>query len=357
MKKNFLTLALTTAVALATNAQLRVLDDGHVQVGHLLDNTTGYNKPLSSNFSILGNGSAQSNGKISFGSNEYVSIGESSIDPNSTTQYLRKGALILNGIGGIKYTSDFGDVFSYYPNRFMLINPGGGGVTSTYSSFTFHVNVTAPQYLTSSDARYKSNIQSIEGDGVKLYLLNPVSYNLNIPSKNENEAETKNENEAEKLSKNSQVSNSSENNLTFGFIAQEVREIYPNLVFEDEEGMLSIDYTGFIPLLVEEMKSLRNKVTEQEEMIYSLTSGAKKTRGIAGVEELYGEDKIVLLQNRPNPFKSSTEIRCHLPQEVSEAFICIYDLNGRQQMRLDIRDRGDVAVTVSGNALQPGMYI
>ena len=63
------------------------------------------------------------------------------------------------------------------------------------------------------------------------------------------------------------------------------------------------------------------------------------------------------MQNRPNPFKDVTEIRCYLPESVSDAFICIYDLNGRQQMRLNIADRGDVAVTVSGSSLPAGIYI
>ncbi|MDE6028414.1 MAG: T9SS type A sorting domain-containing protein, partial [Muribaculaceae bacterium] len=127
--------------------------------------------------------------------------------------------------------------------------------------------------------------------------------------------------------------------------------------YEDSEGMLSVDYNGFIPLLVDAYKELNAKVADQEKTIASLTETNRKLKGTASINDIDSEEAMVLMQNRPNPFKDSTEIRCHLPETVSDAFICIYDLNGRQQMRVSIADRGDVAVTVSGSSLQPGIYI
>ena len=351
MKKLLLSTLCFISLCLVSNAQLRVLSNGHTQIGYSNLYPT-LKVDTTSNISVFGNMADYSGGLLSFGGRNHVSIGESPISPGSTAIYRNTGALHLTGLGGLKYTSYYGDVFSFNPIYRTAMDPETGEKIPDYGIFSFKVNISAKQFLTSSDARYKTNIKSIENNCAKFNFLNPVSYNISIPL---NEREGENENS--RLEKNTQAIESSNSPLNFGFIAQEVLEIYPNLVFEDEDGMLSIDYNGFIPLIVEQVKTLNAKVAEQEKIIYSLTSGAKKTRGIAGVEELYGEDKIVLLQNRPNPFKSSTEIRCHLPQEVSEAFICIYDLNGRQQMRLDIRDRGDVAVTVSGNALQPGMYI
>lgn len=58
--------------------------------------------------------------------------------------------------------------------------------------------------------------------------------------------------------------------LQYGFIAQEVKEVYPDLVYEDPDGLLSIDYTGFIPILVDAMKDLKAKVEEQGLVIDSL---------------------------------------------------------------------------------------
>ena len=38
--------------------------------------------------------------------------------------------------------------------------------------------------------------------------------------------------------------------LRYGFIAQEVMETFPELVSENSYGYLSVDYIGFIPMLV-----------------------------------------------------------------------------------------------------------
>ncbi|MDE6296221.1 MAG: tail fiber domain-containing protein [Muribaculaceae bacterium] len=353
MKKIIFTILSLTAITVGSNAQLRILNNGHTQIG-FNGLYPSYKPDTTSTLSLIGQMPECSGALLTFGTGKHVSIGESNIVPNSLVLGKKTGAMLLTGLGGIKYTSYYGDVFSYTPTDRIVVDVETGERSHDYGTFTFNVKVTAKQYLTLSDARYKKNIHSLENAGAKLNLLTPVSYNLSV----EDMTGTIDEMQQTKNSKVSSPADVSSNSaLNYGFIAQEVKEVYPDLVYENEDGMLAIDYNGFIPLLVDRIKTLDAKVTEQEEMIYSLTSGAKKIRSTAGVEELYGEEKIVLLQNRPNPFKSSTEIKCYLPQEVSEAFICIYDLNGRQQMRLDIRDRGDVAVTVSGSSLQPGMYI
>lgn len=60
--------------------------------------------------------------------------------------------------------------------------------------------------------------------------------------------------------------------LNFGFIAQEVREIFPELVHEiapnssnsNESPLLGISYYGFIPLLLEGLRELSHKLSELE---------------------------------------------------------------------------------------------
>ena len=47
-----------------------------------------------------------------------------------------------------------------------------------------------------------------------------------------------------------------------GFIAQEVREVYPELVREDEDGMLSLNYNGLIAVLYAEVQELRKALRE-----------------------------------------------------------------------------------------------
>lgn len=50
--------------------------------------------------------------------------------------------------------------------------------------------------------------------------------------------------------------------IEYGFIAQEVREVLPELVTENEEGLLSMNYNGIIPVLVNAVKTLAAQIKE-----------------------------------------------------------------------------------------------
>ena len=49
-----------------------------------------------------------------------------------------------------------------------------------------------------------------------------------------------------------------------GFSAQELQKILPDLVFEDEEGLLSVNYIGLIPYLLEAIKEQESRISELE---------------------------------------------------------------------------------------------
>lgn len=53
----------------------------------------------------------------------------------------------------------------------------------------------------------------------------------------------------------------------FGFIAQEVREVFPELVRENAKGMLSMDYIGLVPVLWQINQQLSQKVNALEEQV------------------------------------------------------------------------------------------
>ncbi|MBT3583768.1 MAG: tail fiber domain-containing protein [Halobacteriovoraceae bacterium] len=55
-----------------------------------------------------------------------------------------------------------------------------------------------------------------------------------------------------------------------GFMAQTVREQFPHLTREDNEGHLSVNYAGFTPILLQGLKELSTKVEEQEATIQKL---------------------------------------------------------------------------------------
>ncbi|MBP8945789.1 MAG: tail fiber domain-containing protein [Paludibacteraceae bacterium] len=46
----------------------------------------------------------------------------------------------------------------------------------------------------------------------------------------------------------------------YGVIAQELQQIYPELVYEDADGYLSVDYIGLVPLLIQSVKELKSEI-------------------------------------------------------------------------------------------------
>lgn len=51
-----------------------------------------------------------------------------------------------------------------------------------------------------------------------------------------------------------------------GFVAQEVKEIFPELVEQDASGYMYVDYIGLIPILVESVKEQQEQIDELLEL-------------------------------------------------------------------------------------------
>ena len=147
--------------------------------------------------------------------------------------------------------------------------------------------------------------------------------------------------------------NKADNRIHYGFIAQEVHEIFPELVYEDDEGILGIDYVSLIPLLIEELK-------HQNETIIYLKEAIKKlelSTNFSSVLNFESSSLGSLYQNYPNPFNESTTIKLKLSESVTTAILCLYDLRGNQIKSYTIEQRNDVDIIIAGSELQPGMYL
>lgn len=342
--RKLLSFALMLAFAVSANAQLRVSTNGQVTVGNdyegssikpyqpnLAGFATIFGKDTTSNLKIMGSKTSGHGGVISFGESKHVYVKE--LYTGTASDFTNKGRLELGGDGGMLYNCGTDKIFEYDPKIFVL---GAQG-----AAFSIYRVVSAPQFLTSSDANLKTNVKPLENISELLADITPVSYNL------------KSRINSESTSQSVCAQNSEDKHLQYGFIAQEVREIYPDLVYEDSDGLLSIDYTGFIPLLVDAFKAMKATVEEQQLEIEKLRNPMQEKD-----VDPYSETVVASLsQNRPNPFRVTTAIDCVIPESVSSAFICVYDLNGGQKLRCDIKERGNVEVTIEGNTLTAGMYI
>jgi len=131
----------------------------------------------------------------------------------------------------------------------------------------------------------------------------------------------------------------------YGLVAQELKEIYPELVYENSEGELGINYIEMVPLLIQSIQELTTKINVLE------AQNATQIESIGKVEET------LLFQNTPNPFNQDTEISFALPESVQNASLYIYNMNGTQIDQIPLSQRGKASVILKGKTLTAGMYI
>ena len=140
----------------------------------------------------------------------------------------------------------------------------------------------------------------------------------------------------------------------YGLDAEVLKEVYPDLVYESQEGDLCINYTEMIPLLVQSVNELRAQVVAlQGRQTYNVRARGGNETGI----DSHALDVPALEQNDPNPFTQTTVVRYTLPESVKSAFLYIYDLNGTQIDQKTLQDRGKSSVTLEAGSLAPGMYL
>lgn len=136
----------------------------------------------------------------------------------------------------------------------------------------------------------------------------------------------------------------------FGLSGQEIREIYPDLVSENQEGFLSINYVEMIPLLIQSIKELRMELDNTNAELESLKTGTKVATRIQNMTS-------ALYQNTPNPFKERCVVKCTVPQNVVNAVFYLYDYSGHQIQSRIIKDRDDVQIVFEADGLEAGIYL
>lgn len=247
-------------------SQIKVYNDNRVKI--FGDRPTDdQNKDLS--LQVYGKfGAYLTNGRIGFG--EYNN-GMPPFDPNKVfvgeagsnldTDYLE-----LCGSKGVYLTWGQGyghnNIIAKLDQEYTIIND----VWTNVSSFKFNTDVYAHGLIINSDRRFKEDINPIGKASQKLKKLRPVSYHLKpekaitVPvdfiAETEKEIRDKQELTLTKL----KVKNLEKKR--FGFVAQDLMEILPELVEEGEDGYY-VDYLGMIPLLVETIK-------EQQQVLATL---------------------------------------------------------------------------------------
>lgn len=317
-------------------------------------NTTNYNTGL--------HGAA-------FNSSSGISYGVKGYASNSGT-----GASF--GVFGIKSSSNYGaGVYGTSSNSPQYAN--GTNVDGYYAGyFAGNMKVTGTidgTLVSSSDARLKEDVQPLSENASNrgaevldvLESLTPVSFRY---KKMEEETKLAIDEEGEDL-ETDELPNPVMEKEHFGLIAQELQEVYPNLVYEKDNGYLAVNYVELIPVLMQAIKELNAKVESLEADRSNLCSLLQEGGVRSGSYETatLGDDSLPFRegleagssmdQNVPNPFTEKTDIAIYLPESVREATLYIYDLSGKQLEQQPVEGRGETVMTIHADKMDAGMYV
>ena len=345
------------------SAQIKVESIGRVQVGPQIGNiTSGSNDPYNvANLQVFGKNDPQfgSGSKLTFGDfgrQDYygwnVFIGEYGATDSDQ--------LWLHGKLGTYFTHSSGTVWGYYD-------------ANTGNRVNFNCDVYSSGLKLTSDEKLKENIRPLTSSLSSLQKLNGVSYYLKKPIMRTSK-------DTEEFGKSSSLSDKEKRDVVFfeqfedelqnskdlriGFVAQELKKVFPELVSEDKEGMLSVDYIGLIPVIVESIKEQQILIDELRSEVIKLKENSsdialRSSSNTTGITEI--GDPIInqckLYQNAPNPFNISTQIKFFIPENVNSAYLYIYDLQGKQIKNILIKQRGESSQIISGSELVAGMYL
>ncbi len=181
----------------------------------------------------------------------YVGINYSA--PQYNLDLLGTVRFLSNGWGGMQFNnSGWGDVATLHPNEDWV------GCLGTHTKRFNELNVYHVRYLqltNTSDQRLKKNIQDIQSPLSKILGVRGVQFDYVDDFFKVENPEVK-----------TQLVENYKNKI--GFVAQEIIEVFPGLVFHDPvSDEYSVDYVSIIPVLVEAIKEQQAQIEELRKLI------------------------------------------------------------------------------------------
>lgn len=258
---------------------------------------------------------------------------------HTATTALNLNGNIINNVGAYIAFNNSATIYQFGANLYMPQYLGVGGGSPGYTlDVSGNINYTG-SLTNNSDMRFKKNITSLNSALQKVLSLKTYSYLYDQQKFPERKFNDK---------------------LHFGVLAQEIKEVFPNLVSEDKNGYYSVNYVEIIPLLISAMKEQQEMIENQNQKIADLENKITTTASTENSDrksEITIEKGTQLLQNIPNPFSESTTINYILPENVNSASVIIFDLQGKQIKKFDLQQRGQGSILVQAGELYAGMFV
>ncbi len=362
MKKFFVLAAICLlASASQVSAQLIIRNNGHAEIGHdpydpVPEGLPFYYYNMLDTVTVLKVFGTRENG-----SGAHITFGDNLIKLNYNASvgelgYSDTDCLWLQGKHGTYITAglEAADTIMYYDYK-------------RSTDVNFRKNVTTTGVFVQSDERFKENIEPVSDVLSSLENLEAVSYTLkNDNAKqcraiaNEMPAVTEKD-QRDKVFFDQFYAKQEQGDERYGFLAQNVKDVFPQLVHTDNSGYMYVDYIGLIPILVQSINELKAELAavkaekQDEETTPTMLQAVPQQAVQNELEASLSAAK--LYQNAPNPWSSETVIRYSLPQSVATACIYIYDMQGLQLKSIPAEGRGESQVTLTARDLKAGMYL
>lgn len=187
-----------------------------------------------------------------------------------------------------------------------------------------------------------------------------------------------------------------EKDFHFGFVAQDVEKVCPEVVRDMRDGEKAMAYADLVAVLVEAIKEQQKQIEELQSIVYKKESDVMLLReqideccrknneksatqnGINTWDNLNetetkdgvfpktsfdnGNEMIPgtvarLFQNTPNPFSANTEIHFEIPDDATSAQLMICNLNGVEIKSYHLTQRGTGDIVIQGSEFAAGMYL
>lgn len=265
------------------------------------------------------------------------------------------GAAIYGASIGNTDEDTEGNFAGYFKGRVYMSDKLSIGNKNSQYSVDVSGSVRAYAFLTSSDSCLKENVKDIDQNQIStLMKIRGVSYDLKKTKKGvQNSQKSYSGDSIETTQITSENENEVFSRKHTGFLAQEVQQVYPELVYKDEKGLLSVDYIGFIPMIVEALKKQEATISSQARCIDSLIVALGKSGG--SVKNTNGFTSL-LYDNVPNPFSTTTKIPFYIDDNAKTALIRIYNNQGLMVKSIAIDSRGDGYISIEKSDLNVGVY-
>lgn len=229
---------------------------------------------------------------------------------------------------------------------------GSGTKYGVYSNGNFG---GTGSYLYTSDRKLKKNIKPLNNVLDKLMQLKPALYDFRIGEfGNMNLAEGKH----------------------FGFIAQELQTVFPELVsnqsfpsqydekqekIADAIDYLGLNYTELIPVIIEGMQEQQQMILQQNELIEKLSKRLDDLEGNQPITQTLSGSSTKMIgaalsQNIPNPAKGITKIQYTIPASVANAYLICKNAQGAEVAHYAIQQKGNGQMSIDTYSYTDGQY-